>query len=176
MEGNRPEIDPGRALFELAPRLTRLGNAVLRAVTPPLTFRQFRLLERVNQGQSTVTELGRNATITLPAISESVDGLVSKGLLNRQANQHDRRELRLSLTSDGESALRQARGLLEASAKRILTAVPESRHADLSHDLQTVKEQVTDALIDSRNTPASERNQLTDPLRSPDGLAGSPQP
>jgi DNA-binding MarR family transcriptional regulator len=150
IDPDRPETNAGRALFELGPRLTRLENEVLRAVTPPLTFRQFRLLERVDQGQTTVTELGRSATITLPAISESVDGLVTKGLLVRRANELDRRESRLSLTEAGQRALKEATGLLAEMAEEALVNVPPARRAALARDLRTITAEVTRALLDSR--------------------------
>lgn len=105
-----------------------------------------------------MTELGRHATITLPAISESVDGLVAKGLLIRRANERDRRESHLLLTEAGREALREATTLLAGSAQRILRGVPESRRATLARDLRAVKEEATDALIDSRSSPESERD------------------
>jgi DNA-binding MarR family transcriptional regulator len=127
-----------------------LENEVLRAVSPPLTFRQFRLLERVDQGQTTVTELGRSATITLPAISESVDGLVAKGLLVRRANELDRRESCLSLTDAGRRALKEATGLLAEMAEEALVNVPPARRTALARDLRTITAEVTRALLDSR--------------------------
>lgn len=151
-----PDIDAGHALFELAPRLTRLENAVLRSVEPPLTFRQYRLLERISAGYTTVTALGRLVTITLPAISESVDVLVRKGLLDRRANEQDRRESYLRLTAAGEQALEQASGLLTETAQQILTGVPARRRPTLARDTRRVIEQVTDSLLALRE---GDRNQ-----------------
>jgi DNA-binding MarR family transcriptional regulator len=145
-----PETDSGQALFELAPRLTRLENAVLRAVDPPLTFRQYRLLERVSDGYATVTALGRLATITLPAISESVDVLVRKGLLARRLNEQDRRESHLNLTDAGSTALEQATLLLEHMAKEILAGVPARRRQTLARDLRRVTDHVTESLLTLR--------------------------
>jgi DNA-binding MarR family transcriptional regulator len=151
-----PDIDAGHALFELAPRLTRLENAVLRSVDPPLTFRQYRLLERVADGYTTVTALGRLATITLPAISESVDVLVRKGLLERRANEQDRRESNLHLTAPGTRALEQANALLAETAQRILNGVPGRRRPTLARDTRQVIEQVTASLLALRE---ADRNQ-----------------
>lgn len=155
IDADRPELSAGRALFELAPRLTRLENAVLRGVTPPLTFRQYRLLQRVDQGQTTVTELGRHATITLPAVSESVDGLVTKGLLVRTANEQDRRESHLSLTDAGKQALTDATVLLAELADQTLADVPEGRREQLAGDLRTVTDEVSRLLVDHRARPGA---------------------
>lgn len=129
---------------------------MLRSVDPPLTFRQYRLLERVADGFTTVTALGRLATITLPAISESVDVLVRKGLLDRRANEQDRRESNLHLTTAGTHALEQANALLAQTAQQILTGVPARRRATLTRDTRRVIEQVTASLLALRE---AERNQ-----------------
>lgn len=150
-----PDIEAGHALFELAPRLTRLENEVLRSVDPPLTFRQYRLLGRVAAGYTTVTALGRLATITLPAISESVDVLVRRGLLARRANEQDRRESNLHLTETGTRALAQAQGLLAETAERILTGVPGRRRPTLTKDVRRVIDQVTRSLLELREADRS---------------------
>ena len=128
---------------------------MLRSVEPPLTFRQYRLLERVAAGYTTVTALGRLATVTLPAISESVDVLARKGLLERRANQQDRRESNLHLTTAGTQALEQATSLLAETAQQILSGVPARRRATLTRDTRRVIEQVTESLLALRDT---ERN------------------
>ena len=146
-----PDVEAGHALFELAPRLTRLENAVLGSLTPPLTFRQYRLLERVSQGHTTVTALGRLATITLPAVSESVDVLVRKGLLDRRSSDRDRRESNLHLTPEGERCLEEAIELLAETASQILVGVPARRRATLARDVRAVIDEVTDALVSRHN-------------------------
>lgn len=150
IEDPRTDVEAGHALFELAPRLTRLENAVLRSVTPPLTFRQYRLLERVAEGHTTVTALGRLATITLPAVSESVDVLVRKGLLDRRSNALDRRESNLYLTETGTQALKQAQALLAETARTILSGVPARRRVTLAKDVRKVIDEVTAELLSHR--------------------------
>ena len=151
IDAQSTDRDAGYALFELAPRLTRLENAVLSEVTPPLTFRQYRILQRVAEGRTTVTALGRLATITLPAVSESVDVLVRKGLLERRTSAQDRRASDLLLTEDGVAALRTADRLLTETAGSVLAGVPVERRAALAADLRHVTEQVTRALLADRD-------------------------
>lgn len=141
------DVEAGHALFELAPRLTRLENAVLRGVTPPLTFRQYRLLQRVAQGHRTVTALGRLATISLPAVSESVDVLVRKRLLERRADERDRRASVLEVTDAGRRALASGDALLAETARRILAEVPDGRRARLATDIRLVIDRVTRELV-----------------------------
>lgn len=152
-----PELPAGLALLELAPRLTRLENVVLGEIDPPLTFRQYRLLERVSQGHATITGLGRLATITLPAVSESVDVLVRKGLLVRRTSEHDRRESRLSLTSSGRRALLAARRALDGLAATILSEVNPRRWGTLARDARIVGARVTEELNAARDRSVEQR-------------------
>jgi DNA-binding MarR family transcriptional regulator len=151
------EFDAGLALLELAPRLTRLENSVLGDVDPPLTFRQYRLLERISQGHTTITALGRLATITLPAVSESVEVLVRKGLLSRGPSERDRRESHLAVTDVGARALADARTALDALAATVLTGVNPRRRATLARDARAVNVRVTEELNAVRDRAADQR-------------------
>ncbi len=140
----------GLWLFELAPRLTRLENAVLQDVEPGLTFRQYRILLRVVEGETTITAIGKHATITLPAISESVDGLVRKGLLERHTDVRDRRAANLVLTEAGHRALDDARQRLDVLAESILEGMPTRRRQQLRRDVSRLRDRVTALLRDRR--------------------------
>ena len=133
-------------LFELAPRLTRLENGVLRDVGPGLTFRQYRILRRVGEGETTITAIGQQATISLPAISESVDGLVRKGLLERHPDQHDRRASNLVLTARGQQVLDEAQRRLDVLAESILDGLGTRRRDQLRRDVSHVRDRVTSLL------------------------------
>lgn len=137
-------------LFELAPRLTRLENAVLQAVEPGLTFRQYRILRRVAEGEATITAIGNSATITLPAISESVDGLVRKGLLERHTDARDRRASNLVLTTEGHRALADAQARLDDLAESILANMGSDRREQLRRDVSRVRDRVTAMLREPR--------------------------
>ncbi len=133
-------------LFELAPRITRMENAVLGRGAPPLTFRQFRLLGRIAEGDNTITRLGRFAPISLPAISESVEGLVQKGLVRRTADPRDRRTANLELTEAGLEALSVGEELLTEAAEQLLVDIPETRRHGLETDLTAIDGCVADYL------------------------------
>jgi MarR family transcriptional regulator, organic hydroperoxide resistance regulator len=145
-----PQASDGLWLFELAPRLTRLENAVLQDVEPGLTFRQYRILRRVVEGETTITAIGKHATITLPAISESVDGLVRKGLLERHTDVRDRRAANLVLTEDGHRALDEAQQRLDVLAESILDGMSARRRQQLRRDVTHVRDRVTALLRDRR--------------------------
>ena len=126
----------------------------MRDVTPPLTFRQYRILHRVAEGTTTLTALGRLATVTLPAVSESVDVIVRKNLLRRHTRPEDRRAVFLELTPAGRRALAMAQQLLEEAAEQILAEVPRERRDDLERDVRLVADRVTATLRAGRDPDA----------------------
>jgi len=144
------QVSPETAqlLFELAPRLTRLENAVLKALAVPLTFRQYRLLARVQAGSSTLTELRAPSTLTLAAVSESVDGLVQRGLLARQVAVDDRRAVRISITEEGRAAVLDAAAALHELASDLVEDLRTHDAGEVHRLLADVVDQVTSRLRD----------------------------
>lgn len=133
-------------LFELAPRLARLENAVLKRLSPPVTFGQFRILRKVAAGRDTLTELGSDGTLSLAALSESVDALVRKGALERETDRRDRRSMRLSLTGCGERLLEDGHRLLDDLAAQICGGMTETRRLHLREGIEMIDDRVTDLL------------------------------
>jgi MarR family transcriptional regulator, organic hydroperoxide resistance regulator len=102
------EGHPDLWLFELAPRVARLQDMVLRDLRPSITFGQFRLLQRVAEGRSTLTEISQASTLSLPTLSERIEGSVKKGLIRRKASPSDRRASLLVLTKLGKASIAEA--------------------------------------------------------------------
>lgn len=135
-----------RWLFDIAPRLTRLENQALQTVGPGLTFRQYRILCRVEEGSRTISEIGRLATLSLPAISESAEGLVRKGLLAREINTADRRSAPLALTAAGRRAMKEADLVLDSLAQELLDDLNESEVTSFQQNVSTVSVRVIERL------------------------------
>ena len=150
MQHDSTDVAAALRLFDLAPRVTRLENAVLAESDPSLTFRQYRLLTRISEGLNTITQLGRIATISLPAISESVEGLVRKGLVVRTTDTNDRRAVNLALTEAGEHARAMGESLLADAAADLLAELPADARQRLASDLEVVGERVASALLAGR--------------------------
>lgn len=150
MQQDSTDVTAALRLFDLAPRITRLENAVLAESDPSLTFRQFRLLTRIAEGLNTITQLGRIATISLPAISESVEGLVRKGLVVRTTDTNDRRAVNLALTESGEHARLMGGALLADAAADLLAELSSDARRRLAEDLEVVGARVASALLADR--------------------------
>lgn len=133
-------------LFQLAPRLTRLENALLKELPQPLTFRQYRFLLRVAEGSSTLTELRTPSTLSLAAVSESVDLLVQRGLLARAVDPLDRRAIAISITPNGRRALSDATSVLDRLGSELVEEIGVEDAERLRDVLDLITARVTDRL------------------------------
>jgi len=70
-----------------------------------ITVEQFHILRHIRKGLHTVSELAKERMISRPAVSQIVDVLVCKGLIERCHSVDDRRRIDLELTDQGNSLL-----------------------------------------------------------------------
>jgi DNA-binding MarR family transcriptional regulator len=88
---------------------------------------QYRILAFVfrNEGAS-LSEVGDYIGLTLPTMSELVDGLVTRGLISRRTDREDRRRMTLALTEAGrarhESARTETMAYLEGRLRQLSTS------------------------------------------------------
>jgi len=71
-----------------------------------ITGAQFAILRAIHNGKQSVSDLASFGHISRPAISRTVESLVNSGLVSRQRNPEDRRQVWLSLTEGGRALLR----------------------------------------------------------------------
>ncbi|HEY7438896.1 MAG TPA: MarR family transcriptional regulator [Acidimicrobiia bacterium] len=91
---------PYRTLARLARMLERsCGN---------LTLPQYRVLGLIADGSERATLLANRLALTKPSVSELIDTLVERGLVERGTEPLDRRAVRLVATKAGKQALRRA--------------------------------------------------------------------
>jgi DNA-binding MarR family transcriptional regulator len=70
-----------------------------------VTEEQFHDLRHIRKGIRSVSELATVKQVSRPAISQSLDALVEKGLITRHVNAEDRRYVELELTPAGDELL-----------------------------------------------------------------------
>lgn len=91
-----------------------------------LTAAQFSLLSALQHAPGvSISELAENGMISQQTTSEIVRGLERKGLVERRADDHDRRVGRLRLTADGETSLAQADERVRRIEEATLAACPD---------------------------------------------------
>ncbi|MBN2148775.1 MAG: MarR family transcriptional regulator [Anaerolineales bacterium] len=94
--------------WETIPPLWRLVRAYIRDAAAHkfgITVEQFHILRHVSKGAISMSQLAEAQHISRPAISQSIDALVHKGLVLRAANQQDRRYIQVQLTASGRALL-----------------------------------------------------------------------
>lgn len=112
-------------LVETGPLMNRVETAFMTTTSDPMTLRQFRVLRRIEQGYDTATAIQRLGPATLASLSEVLDGLVSRGLVQRERDGVDRRVVRLQLTAKGSRAMTHAHAALADLEERIKGVVLE---------------------------------------------------
>jgi MarR family transcriptional regulator, organic hydroperoxide resistance regulator len=129
------DADLGVLLVSASARLNRLYGRVLGQLDTSLTFRQHRLLRRVGEGHTSLAALAAFGNLTLPTVSESVEGLVRRGLLNRRENPRNRRQTVLSLTAAGREAKVAGDAALASVNDRLLRVLSDERREALRESL-----------------------------------------
>jgi len=94
--------------------LARLARHVEQALDPlELSLPQYRVLSLLADGSSASSALAGRLAVSPPSVTAVVDGLVTRGLVERQADPGDRRRLTLLLTPDGVALLRRAEAAVD---------------------------------------------------------------
>ena len=151
--------EAGRALIRLGSRLHRLYAETIESLSIPLSVPQYRILDRVGLGISSLSQLAELARRQPPTISKSVDSLVRQGLLTRSEAATDRRATALSLTPAGAALLREAHDALDRLGRWLIeTAAADSDSlAAFASALYNKTEVELDLLVDARRTPGHTR-------------------
>ncbi|MDA8219493.1 MAG: MarR family transcriptional regulator [Dehalococcoidales bacterium] len=136
-------------LMEAVPRLWRLISSEAQATDDngSLSMTQLRAMALLHQGRRLSSELARELGITPATMSEVIDLLVRKGLVERGDQPQDRRLTPLRVTPDGLRALKAARQRSLAGLQKLLERMEPGKVALLEKglaDLQRVlKERVS---------------------------------
>jgi DNA-binding MarR family transcriptional regulator len=107
--GNQNNINTAVDKFlESIPPAWHRTRAVIRRVAAErftLTVEQFQVLRRIRRGIASVSAIADDSRTSRSAVSKAVDGLVNKGLIFRQQDPADRRNIPLALTAEGQRVI-----------------------------------------------------------------------
>jgi DNA-binding MarR family transcriptional regulator len=97
-------------VLEVVPLVMRTIRAKLRERrAADISVPQFRAMVYINRHDgASLSDLAIHIGLTLPSMSKLIDGLVNRGLVNRDAHSKDRRKVRLSLTPQGRDEMNAA--------------------------------------------------------------------
>jgi long-chain acyl-CoA synthetase len=86
-----------------------LAKRVERVLTEAdLTLPQYRLLSLLENGGATATYAAERLAVSPPSVTAIVDGMVTKGFVQRASVAEDRRRVELAITDAGRVALQRA--------------------------------------------------------------------
>jgi len=118
-----PPEAPGRTLARLARQVE------LAAATADISLAQYRLLILLGEGKEAASALADKLAVSRPSVTGVVDGLVARGLVERDHDAEDRRRVRHALTPEGRRVLAAADAEVERRLNEILSHRPESAAA-----------------------------------------------
>lgn len=101
-------------LLEIVPRIMRHIRTEMRAMAKPqLTIAQLRILARLYQGSTTVSDLAEWQGVSTPGMSKMVGILESRGLIKRMTRTEDRRQVEVRLMDEGRQIFLNIRKLVQ---------------------------------------------------------------
>ncbi len=140
-------------LGRTAARLARQVEAGLASLD--LSLPQYRILTLLGEGSAAASALADRLAVTRPSVTAVVDGLVSRGLVERRADPEDRRRVRHSLTELGQSILERADGAVDARLHEILGLLGDGKAAQEAFRGLDRWRQALDALRESHEAAHS---------------------
>lgn len=100
-----------------------------------LSLRQLRVLQRLHDGEQIAADIARDSSVGPAAMQGVVDGLVDRGLVDRQRSPLDRRKQLLQLTPEGATALDTGTKVLTAALGAIVEDLPVPQQRSLASAL-----------------------------------------
>ena len=144
----RPErsvaTDDIEQLVSVSARINRTSAVLLSSLDVPLTFRQYRTLTRVMSGFSTLRQLAIRGNLSIPSVSENIDGLVKRGLMETRPSREDRRAITLHITPAGEAAVAAGERVLHDFIESLIAGFTPKQRGDLSELLAGIYDAATD--------------------------------
>lgn len=127
----------GALLIALETTIPRYIQTIRRALddvddAAALTLPQFRCLKAIAaQGVTLTTHLARQIQVTVPTMTSRLDGLVERGLVQRQPDPLSRRQVRVSLTAAGDALLARYQAVIAARLSEVLSPLSTESRARL---------------------------------------------
>lgn len=116
-----------------------LGRALRRNLPGNLTPQQLFILGRLSRCPAQPSELARDHSVGMSTMTGVIDGLVARGLVERQHDEHDRRAVRLVLTPSGHALWHEAEAGTHEAVRQMLAPLSDEQRARLAHTLDDLE-------------------------------------
>ena len=130
-----------REILDDVPLAMRSIRAQLRkSGAIEVSIPQFRTLVFISRHSgASLSDAADHIGLTLPSMSTMIDGLVTRNLVIRRTDPHDRRRMTLTLTERGRTTLRGARESTLTYLSELVRNIPTSDRATLVRGMQILK-------------------------------------
>jgi len=132
-----------RLLLETIPNLMRnLGGAIRQCKSSEeehLNMGQFRMLGMLHIAPRTLSELAASHHVTPSTMSRTIDVLVRKAWVARETDPADRRQVILTLTSEGHAALEAMGQYTQDAVTGMLARLDDQERARLYEGLMVLR-------------------------------------
>jgi long-chain acyl-CoA synthetase len=108
-----------------------------------LSLAQYRLLALLEERPEVASALADKLTVSRPSVTTVVDGLVARGLVERDHDTNDRRRVNHALTEDGRKLLHHADEIVESGLEGVLSHLDPSGARDIAAGLGSLGKSVT---------------------------------
>ncbi len=134
--------DTAQQVLDVVPIIMRVIRSKFRSQrSRDLSVAQFRTLAYIkNNNGASLSDLAANIGLTLPSMSKLIDGLVSRGFVDRSSHSEDRRKICLQLTPAGKSELDAAYGHTQAFLVDKMSGLAKDDLNTVNRSMQILKD------------------------------------
>jgi DNA-binding MarR family transcriptional regulator len=132
--------DIAKKLMEIIPPSMGWIRTEMRStMKEELTVPQFRIMAQIFRGKNQACDIAKHQGISQAAMSKMIDSLVTRGFVEREPNENDRRHFHLVLTNEGDSFFKKARKNAQANLKEQISCLELSEREDLEKGLRALE-------------------------------------
>lgn len=124
-------------LFPLFFQKISSSKEIIRKQKLPAYFQILDMLER--GGDLPISVIGSRLFISRPNMTWTVDKLVADGMVERVADNKDRRVIRVSITPQGEQFIKESREDVNKNIKKNLSTLHDEELEELFHSAGNIK-------------------------------------
>lgn len=107
-----------------------------------MTPSKFHALRRIVEGRQYVSQLADCMHLSRPNVSRLVDELVTDGLIQRQPDPHDRRNVRLQMTDNGQKLYDTMHARVHAQMAAFFSRLSDEELTDIQRGLAAMQKLV----------------------------------
>lgn len=130
-------LDLARALLRLDRRMEQVIERALRGELD-LGLRSMFVLASIDRGERQPGAVAARLNLPPPSVTRTVEALVGQGLVTRERDAADRRQVRLALTARGVDVVGRARAVLSSALADTWPDVSTERADDLAQGLESL--------------------------------------